>query len=102
MQTPASLPDTADRPLRDSNVVDEWLADGSMVLFHTTSRQLITLNATGALVWKHCDGTCTVAEIEAELRAMFPGVPTIAPDVGAILRELRERGMVNPNRSPIP
>jgi hypothetical protein len=101
VQTPTSQPDTADRPLRDSNVVDEWLADGSMVLFHTNVRLLVTLNPTGALVWEHCDGTCTVAEIEAQLRSVYPGVPTIGIDVAAILEQLRERGMVSPNRSPI-
>ena len=101
MEAPASEPATPDCPLRDSNVVDEWLADGSMVLFHTSTRQLVTLNATGALVWEHCDGTCAVAEIEAQLRSVFPEMPGIGTDVAAIVRDLRERGMIDPDRRPV-
>jgi hypothetical protein len=82
------------RPLRDPCVLGELLADGSMVLFHTISRQLMTLNPTAALVWEHCDGAHTPALITAELGALFPDVRTVAADVSSILRQLREQGML--------
>ena len=90
-----------DIPIRDSNVVDELLADGSMVLFHTTSRQLVTLNAAGAFVWEHCDGTCSVADIEHQLRSLYPETPSLAADVAAIIKDLRERGMIPPDRRQV-
>lgn len=72
---------------------DELLSDGSMVLFHVASRQLMILNPTAALIWECCDGTYTHAKIAAEIGAVFPDVPTVAADVTAILRRLGERGM---------
>jgi hypothetical protein len=101
MQATAAAPDTLEHPLRDSLVVDEWLADGSIVLFHTSSRLLVTLNATGALVWELCDGTRSAAEVEAELRSVFPGVPGIGTDVAAVLGELRARGMFSQGRRQV-
>jgi hypothetical protein len=81
-------------PQRDSNVLDELLADGSMVLFHPPTRQLLTLNPTGALVWDCCDGSHTEAEIVAEIAALFPGVTSLADDVVAIVRDFRGHGIL--------
>jgi len=81
-------------PLKDPRVLDELLADGGMVLFHTASRQLMTLNPAAALVWEHCDGAHTEASIAAELAALFPGTTSVAADVRVILRELGERQML--------
>lgn len=81
-------------PVRDSAVLSELLADGSMVLYHTASRRLMTLNPTAALVWEHCDGTLTHGEIAAELREVFPGSATLDEDVAGILSELRGRHML--------
>ncbi len=60
-----------------------------MVLFHSTSRKLITLNPTAALVWDCCDGSHTEADIVNEVQGVFPHVPTIASDVTAVLAHLR-------------
>jgi hypothetical protein len=81
-------------PERDPRVLDELLADGSMVLYHTASRKLMTLNPTAALVWEYCDGQHTVASIMDEVRAVFPAVPTIAADVQGVLNDLRAREML--------
>lgn len=80
-------------------MLDELLADGSMILFHRDSRKLMTLNPTAALVWEHCDGTHTPSSIAAELGALFPDAASVADDVRVILRQLREQRMLRDDRS---
>lgn len=81
-------------PERDPRVLDELLADGSMVLYHTASRKLMTLNPTAALVWEYCDGRHSLEQITDEVRAVFPAVATIAGDVAGVLSDLRAREML--------
>ena len=83
-----------EHPHRDPRVIDELLADGSMVLFHTVTRTLLTLNPTAALVWECCDGEHTEAAIVSEVEAIFPGGHGIVDSVGAVLRDLRAREML--------
>jgi len=87
-------PSEAQRPTKAPGVLDELLADGSIVLFHTASRQLMTLNPAAALVWEHCDGAHTPSMIAAELGALFPDVASVADDVTSILRQLQARGVL--------
>lgn len=77
-------------------MLDELLADGSMVLFHTGSRTLMTLNPTAALVWEYCDGQHTEEAIVVEVRAVYPETTTIAADVAMVLHDLRARQMLRP------
>jgi hypothetical protein len=86
----------AERPQRDPRVIDELLADGSMVLFHTVTRTLLTLNPTAALVWECCDGEHTETTIVSEVEAIFPDGQAIADSVGGVLRDLRAREMLRP------
>jgi len=81
-------------------VLDELLADGSMVLYHTASRKLMTLNPTAALVWEYCDGEHTIEQITSEVRAVFPAVSTIADDVAGVLNDLRAREMLRLPQAP--
>ena len=81
-------------PLKSPQVSDELLADGSMVLFHTASRRLLTLNPTAALVWEYCDGSHSTAAIASAVSAVFPDVPAVPDDVERILVDLREQGML--------
>jgi hypothetical protein len=83
-----------DCPRKDPAVRDELLADGTMVLFHTASRQLMTLNQTAALVWEYCDGVHDRAGIVRELQALFSSAANVTGDVDEILRELQNRGML--------
>ncbi len=85
-------PDT--RPIKNAQVRDELLADGSMVLYHSGTRELMTLNPTAALVWECCDGEHDEAAIVAEVREAFPDVATIERDVIALLHDLSTRGIV--------
>ena len=89
--TPASV-----LPQRDPRVVDELLADGSMLVFQTASRTLMTLNPTAALVWEYCDGLHTPEAIAAEVRAIFPEVDAVTNDTAAIINNLRVAGMLRP------
>lgn len=91
--TDAPLPE---RPQRDPRVIDELLADGSMVLFHTATRTLLTLNPTAALVWECCDGEHTETAIVSEVEMLFPDARAIADSVGGVLRDLRAREMLRP------
>ncbi len=81
-------------PTRAAVVLHEVLADGSAVLYHTTSRQLMTLNPTGALVWELCDGSLSTDGIAEEVRSVFPDAVTVAADVAAVLAQLHVRGML--------
>ncbi len=84
-------------PRKRGCVRDEMLADGGMVLYDTVDNQLITINPTGALIWEYCDGEHSLAMIVAEMRALFPNVPTVQDDVAAILRDLHARGFLDSN-----
>ena len=79
---------------KDRHVRDELLADGSMVLYHSVTRELMTLNPTAALVWECCDGAHDEAAIAMEVREAFPDVATVEHDVAALLEDLQTRGMV--------
>jgi len=83
-----------DRPQRDAHVLDQLLADGSMVLFHQVSQQLLSLNPTGALIWEYCDGTHTPAGIAAEVQPLFPEASTLSSDVTDLLGRLQGLGML--------
>lgn len=81
-------------PTRDPRVLDEVLADGSIILFHTATRALMTLNRTAALVWELCDGERDEAALVAEVQDVFPDALDVDADVRTILSDLRSREML--------
>ncbi len=83
-----------ERPRKAGCVQDELLADGSMVLYNTCTRELLTLNPTAALIWECCDGTHNVPALCAEIRDVFPDAANVEDDVLRILQDLLERGMI--------
>ncbi len=83
-----------ERPRKNDCVRDELLADGSIVLYHTCRKQLITLNPTAALVWECCDGAHSIAMIADELRDVFPDAPNPQADLLAVLRDLLDQAMI--------
>ncbi len=87
----------SDRPRRAASIQDELLIDGRMVLYHTDTRQRATLNPTAAFVWACCDGVHTVSAIVAEVRELFPGVPTIERDVTRILKKFQKGRILDNN-----
>ncbi len=94
MPGPSGPADARKAPVKDADVRDELLADGTIVLFQPSSRQIITLNRAAALVWESCDGEHTTADIAAEFRSIFPDAANVERDVDAILDDLRARGVV--------
>jgi hypothetical protein len=83
-----------ERPRKAACVQDELLADGSMVLYNTCKRELLTLNPTAALIWECCDGTHNIPAICAEMHEVFPDRMDIHDDVLRLLQDLLERGMI--------
>ena len=83
-----------ERPRKAACVQDELLADGSMVLYNTCKRELLTLNPTAALIWECCDGAHHIPAICAEIREVFPDIANVEDDVLRILQDLIERGMI--------
>lgn len=71
-----------------------------MILFHTASRVLMTLNPTAALVWDSCDGEHDEPAIVATLESLFPQAGSLTADVRAILSDLRSRGMLRVDAIP--
>jgi hypothetical protein len=56
------------------------------VVFDPVSRRLHQLNVTAALVWEHCGGDLTVAEIAEAVRAAFAE----APDAESVRRDVED------------
>jgi hypothetical protein len=83
-----------ERPRKAACVQDELLADGSMVLYNTCKRELLTLNPTAALIWECCDGDHTIPTICTEIREVFPDKANVENDVVSMLQDLLERGMI--------
>jgi hypothetical protein len=90
-----SLPPGA-RPLKHDCVQDELLSDGSIVLYNSCRRRVLTLNATGALVWECCDGTLQIEEIAAEVREVFPAAVNAEQDVRQVIDSLLQASMIVP------
>jgi hypothetical protein len=85
---------TNDIPRKRPGILDELLPDGSMVLYRPDPREIITLNRVAAYVWECCDGRQNTASIIAAVREIFPEAPDIAHDVSEVLRDFRERALI--------
>ena len=83
-----------DHPVKDRHVRDELLADGRMVLFHPTTRRVVTLNPVAALVWECCDGQHSEDAIIGEVSSVFTDTTRVEEDVKAVLSDLREKGLL--------
>jgi hypothetical protein len=62
------------------------------VVFDPSTQQIHVLNLTAALVWTHCTGEHTVAEIEGVVSNAF--TEAADPGVVAVLGEFREEGLL--------
>ena len=96
--SPVSAPvltlSASDRPRRKSCVQDELLADGGIVLYDSCHRQMMTLNATAALIWDYCDGDNSVEAIIDGVRDVFPSEAAAGHDVRELLDRLLQSRMI--------
>lgn len=82
------------KPVKATCVEDEMLPDGSLVLYNGCRKQVLTLNATAALVWECCDGDHDTDAMIAEVRDVFPAAAGAERDVCDVLETLAEAGMI--------
>ncbi|MGH7457796.1 MAG: PqqD family protein [Longimicrobiaceae bacterium] len=68
----------------------EWL------LFDAGGERLHVLNLSAALVWSHCTGELTPAEIAREVESAFASAPPgqLPREVDKVLADFRERGLL--------
>jgi hypothetical protein len=88
--------DSAVRPRVREDLVFREL-DEDWVVFDPVTRRLHALNRTAAVVWEHCGGDLTVAEIAQAVRGAFadpPAPEAVLDDVAAILERFRTEGLL--------
>ena len=81
-------------PIKRAGILDELLADGSLVLYDAARREVITLNPLAAYVWECCTGAQDVRTIIVEARDLFPDAPRVEADVLAFLDDLRRADLI--------
>jgi hypothetical protein len=74
----------------------EWVElDGEAVLHDSGAGTLHRLNPTAAVVWAHCDGSRSVAEIVRLLQRAHPGADdAIGRDVRGLMERLRRLHLI--------
>lgn len=82
------------RPMKRAGMLDELLADGSLVLYDAARREVITLNPLAAYLWECCTGERDVRAIIAEARDLFPDALRVEDDVLGFLDELRRADLI--------
>jgi len=71
-----------------SEIVSSEL-DGCIVLFNEHTGRVRSLNATGSIVWRQLDGTCTVGELATAISEELGVEPLVAREhVGDFVDEL--------------
>ena len=66
--------------LRSSPDVQGTTMDGETVLLDLSSGRYYTLNRLGSVIWEHCTGQSTIADIHAAICDRFDVVPSCALD----------------------
>ena len=90
--------ETATCPRRRSDILAEFLPDGSAVLFDPRTEMAYPLTATAAVVWDTCDGAHTPAAMVDELAAVYDAPAEVLDrDVRALLVHLCEIGLLEPS-----
>ena len=67
-----------------------WRLGPDRVLVRSVGGQSLDLLGAAAMVWIVLEGSCTLSEMEGEIE----GLTTDRPDLGAVLRDLLDRGLV--------
>lgn len=83
-------------PTRRSDVVSR-VVDGEVVILDRPTGNVHRLNATASLIWDHCDGASTPADIAAHVAAHFDRTPDqVLGDVMETLANLEKLGLLAP------
>ncbi len=100
--TPASSIDRTqlDRiVLRSSPDVQGTTMDGETVLLDLSSGRYYTLNRLGSVIWEHCAGQHTMADIHKAICERFEVAPEQAlDDLVGLVNELMQEGLLEQER----
>lgn len=81
-----------DLPKRRNNVHSTEL-EGEGVLYDPIADKGFYLNETSLFVWKQCDGTRTLDQIEHEISLVYEVPPTIRDDIESIINDFESQGL---------
>ena len=85
--------------LRSSPDVQGTTMDGETVLLDLSSGRYYTLNRLGSVIWEHCTGQSTIADIHAAICDRFDVMPTRAlDDLVNLVNELIQEGLLQQER----
>ena len=80
---------------RNPRIVSRSMQDGGGVLLHLDTGAYHGLNPIGAMIWELIGTDRTFGALLDDLRSRLEGSPdTLADDIGAFVRGLYERGLV--------
>lgn len=75
--------------------------DGEAVVYVEETTELHHLNQTATIVFGLCDGSATMAEMAADLSAVFEvPVHEVEPEVRALIRRFRKVELLEPSGRP--
>jgi hypothetical protein len=81
--------------LRSSPDVQGTTMDGETVLLDLSSGRYYTLNRLGSVIWEHCTGQSTIADIHAAICDRFDVAPSRAfDDLVDLVNELIQEGLL--------
>ncbi|MDO9120098.1 MAG: PqqD family protein [Nitrospira sp.] len=85
--------------LRPNPDVQGTTMDGETVLLDLSSGRYYTLNRLGSVIWEHCAGQSTMADIHAAICDRFEVAPERAlDDLVALVNELIQEGLLQQER----
>jgi SynChlorMet cassette protein ScmD len=92
-----------DKPIVNPLVVLREEFDDWAVLFNPDTADAVGINPIGVVVWKKMDGTRTLTELVAEVRAAFSEVSeTVSDEVSSFVDDLTQNGFAGYEASPAP
>ncbi len=75
--------------------------DGEAVIYDEETTELHHLNRTATIVLGLCDGSATMAEMAADLSAVFEApLSEVEPEVRALVRRFRKVQLLEPTGGP--
>ncbi len=85
--------------LRSSPDVQGTTMDGETVILDLSSGRYYTLNRLGSVIWEHCTGQSTMADIHTAICERFDVVPSRAlDDLVALVNDLIQEGLLQRER----